>query len=74
MGGKLYFAYGSNISLDQMAHRCPEAALLGPVFLPNYELRFRGNDGGRGVATIVPCRGAEHGVCFGSSPRSVSRP
>lgn len=59
VGGKLYFAYGSNISLDQMAHRCPDAALLGPVFLPNYELRFRGNDGGRGVATIVPCRGAE---------------
>ena len=23
--GKLYFAYGSNINLDQMAYRCPDA-------------------------------------------------
>ena len=59
MGGKLYFAYGSNINLDQMAHRCPDATPLGPVLLPNYELRFRGNDHGRGVATIVRCQGAE---------------
>ena len=31
--GKLYFAYGSNINLDQMAQRCPDAQVVGPVTL-----------------------------------------
>lgn len=35
--GKLYFAYGSNINLDQMAQRCPDAQVVGPVTLENYE-------------------------------------
>lgn len=61
MAERLYFAYGSNINLDQMAHRCPDATPLGMVTLPNYELRFRRNNAGRGVATIARCRGAE--VC-----------
>lgn len=38
----LYFAYGSNINLEQMEHRCPDAQLVGPVTLQNYELQFRG--------------------------------
>ena len=52
--GKLYFAYGSNINLDQMAQRCPDAQVVGPVTLENYELLFRGNLRGAGVATIAP--------------------
>lgn len=24
----LYFAYGSNINLEQMAHRCPDAQIV----------------------------------------------
>jgi len=52
--GKLYFAYGSNINLDQMAYRCPNAEVVGPVVLENYTLLFRGNARGAGVATIVP--------------------
>ena len=55
----LYFAYGSNINLEQMAQRCPDAMPLDPVTLDNYELLFRGNDRGAGVATIVPCEGGE---------------
>ena len=39
----LYFAYGSNINLEQMEHRCPDAQLVGPVTLQNYELQFRGS-------------------------------
>ena len=39
----LYFAYGSNINLEQMAHRCPDAQIMGPVTLENYELQFRGS-------------------------------
>ena len=46
----LYFAYGSNINLDQMAFRCPDATVIGPVTLENYELLFRGNGDGFGVA------------------------
>ena len=30
MEERLYFAYGSNINLDQMAHRCPAAQVVGP--------------------------------------------
>ena len=37
MGERLYFAYGSNINLDQMAHRCPNAQVVGPVVLENYK-------------------------------------
>ena len=51
---KLYFAYGSNINLDQMAYRCPAAQVVGPVVLEGYELLFRGNASGNGVATIKP--------------------
>lgn len=57
MDGKLYFAYGSNINLDQMAHRCPDAQVVGPVVLDNYELLFRGSGIGSGVATIAPKKG-----------------
>ena len=46
----LYFAYGSNINLEQMEHRCPDAQLVGPVTLQNYELQFRGS----GFATVSP--------------------
>jgi len=52
--GKLYFAYGSNINLDQMSFRCPNAEVVGPVVLENYTLLFRGNARGNGVATIAP--------------------
>ena len=41
MADKLYFAYGSNINLEQMDYRCPDATVVGPVVLENYELLFR---------------------------------
>ena len=58
MNDKLYFAYGSNINLDQMAHRCPDALPVGPVMLENYELLFRGSSENGGVATIRPKQGS----------------
>ena len=58
MGEKLYFAYGSNINLDQMAHRCPDATPVGPVMLENYKLLFRGMTNHGGVATIHPKHGS----------------
>lgn len=54
MEKQLYFAYGSNINLDQMRFRCPDASVLGPAVLDGYDLRFRGS----GVATVEPREGA----------------
>jgi len=63
--GKLYFAYGSNINLDQMAFRCPDARVVGPVALEGYELLFRGS----GVATIGPKKGGTvHGLLWNITP------
>jgi len=50
---RLYLAYGSNINLEQMARRCPNSKVIGTAMIPDYELEFRG------VATIVPKKGAE---------------
>ena len=38
MAERLYFAYGSNINLEQMAVRCPAAQVVGPAVLDGYEL------------------------------------
>ena len=50
---RIYLAYGSNINLEQMARRCPTAKVLESKMLRGHELEFRG------VATIVPKKGAE---------------
>ena len=69
----LYFAYGSNINLGQMEYRCPDASVVGPVALENYELLFRRG----GFATIMPCEGGKvHGLLWSSTPeceRSLDR-
>ena len=35
-----YIAYGSNMVEEQMAHRCPDAKLIGTGYLPNHRLEF----------------------------------
>ena len=35
-----YIAYGSNMVESQMAHRCPNAKLIGMGYLPNHRLEF----------------------------------
>ena len=35
-----YIAYGSNMVEEQMAHRCPDAKLIGMGYLPNHRLEF----------------------------------
>ena len=54
---RIYLAYGSNLNLEQMAYRCPDATVIGTTMLPDYRLVFRG---GRhsGVATIEQERGS----------------
>lgn len=51
---KLYVAYGSNLHLEQMAYRCPDAKVFGTGVLKNYSLTFWGNARGNGVATVLP--------------------
>ena len=73
MADNLYFAYGSNINLEQMDYRCPDATVIGPVTLENYELLFRRG----GFATIAPCEGGKvHGLLWNITPeceRSLDR-
>ena len=38
---KYYLAYGSNLNIRHMAHRCPNAAPLCPGLLQDYRLIFR---------------------------------
>jgi hypothetical protein len=38
----LYFAYGSNLHIDQMRWRCPTAIPRGPAILRGHRLTFRG--------------------------------
>lgn len=39
---RYYAAYGSNLNMRQMAHRCPDAEPVTKLTLPNYRLVFRG--------------------------------
>ena len=65
----LYFAYGSNINLDQMDVRCPKAVPLCTVELDGYELRFRGNSRDTGVANIEPKQGGKvYGLLWEITP------
>lgn len=69
MGERLYFAYGSNMNLDQMEFRCPEARAAGTVRLEDYRLAFCGNASGCGVATILPEEGSHvDGVLWEITP------
>ena len=56
-----YFAYGSNLCVDQMARRCPNAADPRPAMLADHDWLI--NE--RGVATVEPFNGSQvHGVVW----------
>lgn len=56
---RFYFAYGSNLSLEQMQKRCPGSEPLRSHRLPGYRLVLRG------VANIELSQGAEiHGAIY----------
>ena len=40
--GKKYIAYGSNMNIEQMSRRCPDAKIIGKTVLKNYKLVFKG--------------------------------
>ena len=43
---KYYLAYGSNLNVRQMRHRCPGAKPIGITALPDYELLYKGSKTG----------------------------
>lgn len=49
----LYIAYGSNMNIEQMAHRCPTAKVVASSWLEGYRLRFKGGTNSS-VATLEP--------------------
>lgn len=53
----VYLAYGSNLNISQMSHRCPKAKPLGATVLADWKLTFCGGRG-HAVATIVPKKGS----------------
>jgi cation transport regulator ChaC len=73
----LYFAYGSNMNLDQMEFRCPAAEVVGNVRLEDYRLTFCSRNPDSGVATILPEQGSHvDGVLWKITPdceRSLDR-
>lgn len=57
----VYFAYGSNLCVQQMARRCPGAVDPRPATLPDHDWLINQ----RGVATVEPFEGARvHGVLW----------
>ena len=40
---KYYLAYGSNLNVSQMQHRCPTAMVIGTAEIKDYELLFKGS-------------------------------
>lgn len=67
---QLYFAYGSNLWLQQMATRCPESRFVGRAVLPDYHWQI--NE--RGFANIIPGSGySVHGLVYALGAGDVAR-
>lgn len=65
----LYFAYGSNLCVQQMARRCPDAVSPRLATLADHDWLI--NE--RGVATIEPFAGSQvHGVIWDVSDRDLA--
>jgi phage replication-related protein YjqB (UPF0714/DUF867 family) len=64
-----YFAYGSNLSVAQMAKRCPDATDPRPATLADHDWLI--NE--RGVATVEPFDGSQvHGVVWRVSEHDLA--
>jgi hypothetical protein len=62
-GQTLYFAYGSNLSFDQMAKRCPGSRFVGRARLHNYQFQINERGYANVVQTNVPDEVVE-GLCY----------
>ena len=43
MKKRYYIAYGSNLNIEQMKRRCPQARIIGTAEMKDYELLFKGS-------------------------------
>lgn len=65
----LYFAYGSNLCVNQMARRCPDATDPRPAVLTDHDWLINQ----RGVATVEPFAGNQvHGVLWQLSDHDLA--
>ena len=55
---KYYLAYGSNLNLEQMAFRCPNARPIGTINLKDYRLVYKGGADEFSYLTIEQCKGS----------------
>lgn len=49
---KFYVAYGSNLNIEQMKRRCPDASIICKGLVEDYALKYRGSKTGA-YATII---------------------
>jgi gamma-glutamylcyclotransferase len=69
-GQTMYFAYGSNLQMKQMAKRCPESRLIGSATLHSY--RWQINE--RGYANVVAdSQSSVEGICYLLSDKDEAR-
>ncbi|KAK6334255.1 hypothetical protein TWF730_003470 [Orbilia blumenaviensis] len=73
-GETLYFAYGSNLSFEQMARRCSQSRYIGRARLHGYE--FQINE--RGYANVVSAKHRRsqsfvEGICYRLHPEDEDR-
>lgn len=52
-----YIAYGSNLNIEQMRYRCPDATIVGTTTLKDHRLLFMGSHSGF-YLTVEPMAGA----------------
>lgn len=67
---RLYFAYGSNLHLEQMKRRCPESKYIGTGRLRNYRWQINS----RGYANVIKADGFwVDGLCYQISVSDEAR-
>ena len=54
---RYYLAYGSNLNMREMSHRCPKAKVKGTLELKDYRLVYKGSIDGYAYLTIEECKG-----------------
>lgn len=54
MTKRFYIAYGSNLNIEQMSERCPDATIVGKSEIVDHMLSFKGDDEDGYYLTIEP--------------------
>lgn len=54
---RYYIAYGSNLNVEQMKYRCPDAKIMGTATLDGWTLLFKGSKTGS-YLTVEPKEGS----------------